>query len=113
MPTGDFGCGLEVSLYLIASKWKPLVLFHLEGQPRRYGDLRRAIGGVSDKVLIQSLKEMSADGLIDRIDFGEIPPRVEYRLTDFGRSLGGALKPLCAWGDQHKDTVQRLAREDA
>jgi DNA-binding HxlR family transcriptional regulator len=102
-------CGLEAALLMLGGKWKPLVLFHLANGARRYGELRRAVGNVSDKVLIQQLKELHADGIIDRVDFGEIPPRVEYSVTDFGRTLGKALIPLCEWGTQYMMEVEAIA----
>lgn len=108
MVTSNFVCGLDASLAVIGGKWKPLILFHLAHEARRYGDLRRAIGSVSDKMLIQQLKELEADGIVDRHDFKEIPPRVEYRLTSFGETLAEALKPLCAWGTKHMLEVENL-----
>ena len=102
-------CGLEAALFVLGGKWKPLILFHLANGARRYGDLRRAVGNVSDKVLIQQLKELHADGIIDRVDFGEIPPKVEYSVTNFGRTLGKALVPLCEWGTQYITEVEAIA----
>ena len=102
-------CGLEAALFVLGGKWKPLILFHLANGARRYGDLRRAVGNVSDKVLIQQLKELHADGIIDRVDFGEIPPKVEYSITNFGRTLGKALIPLCEWGTQYTTEVEAIA----
>jgi DNA-binding HxlR family transcriptional regulator len=78
-------------------------------ETRRYGELRRAIGKVSDKVLIQQLKDLQADGIINRADFGEIPPRVAYSLTAFGRTLGKALAPLCEWGTKYSCKVEAIA----
>jgi DNA-binding HxlR family transcriptional regulator len=103
-----FTCGLDAALFVLGGKWKPLILFHLAHGTRRYGALRRAIGSVSDKVLIQQLKELQADGIIDRVDFGEIPPKVEYSLTAFGRTLGRALAPLCEWGTKHSSNVEAI-----
>src|SRR6266404_1185770 len=103
-----FTCGLDAALFVLGGKWKPLILFHLAHGTRRYGELRRAIGSVSDKVLIQQLKELQADGIIDRVDFGEIPPKVEYSLTAFGRTLAKALAPLCVWGTEHMSEVETL-----
>jgi DNA-binding HxlR family transcriptional regulator len=108
MTANTFTCGLDAALAVIGGKWKPLVLFHLAHGTRRYGELRRAVGGVSDKMLIQQLKELHADGIIDRLDYNEIPPKVEYSLTTFGRTLAKALAPLCAWGTEHKSEVERL-----
>src|ERR1700738_4915654 len=108
MATSTFNCGLDAALAVIGGKWKPLILFHLAHGARRYGELRRAVGGVSDKMLIQHLKELHADGIIDRLDFKEIPPKVEYSLTTFGRTLAKALAPLCVWGTKHLSEVETL-----
>jgi DNA-binding HxlR family transcriptional regulator len=95
-------------LAVIGGKWKPLILFHLAHGARRYGELRRAVGGVTDKVLIQQLKELHADGIIDRLDYKAIPPKVEYSLTEFGGSLATALALLCVWGTAHMGEVEKL-----
>jgi DNA-binding HxlR family transcriptional regulator len=109
-----FTCGLDAALFVLGGKWKPLILFHLAHGTRRYGELRRAIGSVSDKVLIQQLKELQADGIIARVDFGEIPPKVEYSLTAFGKTLGKALAPLCEWGTKNSRDVEAImARRQA
>lgn len=108
MAASIFTCGLDAALAVIGGKWKPLILFHLAHGTRRYGELRRAVGGVSDKMLIQQLKELQADGIIDRLDYKEIPPKVEYSLTTFGRTLAKALAPLCVWGTEHMNKVEQL-----
>ena len=76
MKKDAFTCGLDAALFVLGGKWKPLILFHLAHGTRRYGALKRAIGSVSDKVLIQQLKELEADGIIDRLDYGEIPRKL-------------------------------------
>lgn len=106
--TSPFTCGLEAVLSVLGGKWKPLVLFHLMHNTHRYGELRRAVGKVSDKVLIQQLKELQADGIVERVDYGEIPPRVEYSLTHFGSSLAQALAHLCEWGTRHSDDLAAI-----
>ncbi len=108
MKKDAFTCGLDAALVVLGGKWKPLILFHLAYGARRYGELRRAVGSVSDKVLIQQLKELQADGIIDRFDYGEIPPKVEYSLTAFGRTLGKALAPLCEWGTKYSGDVEAI-----
>jgi DNA-binding HxlR family transcriptional regulator len=108
MKKGAFTCGLDAALFVLGGKWKPLILFHLGHGTRRYGELRRAVGKVSDKVLIQQLKELQADGILNRVDFGEVPPKVEYSLTVFGRALGKALTPLCEWGIKHSSKVEAV-----
>ena len=97
----DFSCGLDATLRIIAGKWKPLVLFFLRDGPKRYGELKRLTQGVSDKVLIQSLKDLEADHVLARTDYQEVPPRVDYALTPLGRSLAQAIVPLCTWGTEN------------
>jgi len=109
MSTTSFTCGLDAALAVLGGKWKSLILFHLAHGVHRYGELKRAVGSVSDKVLIQQLKELQMDEVIERIDYKQIPPKVEYSLTAFGLSLAKALAPLCAWGDEHISDVQRLS----
>lgn len=109
-----FTCGLDATLRVIAGKWKPLILYFLaQGGPTRYGELRRAVRDVSDKVLIQHLKELEADELVKRTDYKEVPPRVDYSLTPLGFSLAEALVPLCSWGTENMAEVARVfARRD-
>lgn len=110
-----FTCGLDATLKVIAGKWKPLILYFVaQDGPTRYGALRRAIRDVSDKMLIQQLKELEADGLVKRTDYKEVPPRVDYSLTPLGFSLAQALAPLCTWGVENLDEVARVfARREA
>ncbi|EIN00116.1 transcriptional regulator, HxlR family [Burkholderia sp. YR290] len=77
MKTDLFTCGLDVTLAVIGGKWKPLILFHLAHDTRRYGEPKRAVGAVSHKMLIQQLKEWETDGLVNRVDYKEILPRVK------------------------------------
>jgi DNA-binding HxlR family transcriptional regulator len=101
-----YGCGIEAALAVVGGKWKPIVLWHLSDDPRRFGELRRRVTGISEKMLIQQLREMEADGIVTRRDFREIPPRVEYALTEFGVSLVDALRPLCDWGREHMERIE-------
>lgn len=100
-----FTCGLDATLRVIGGKWKPLILFFLNDGSRRYGELKRCVRGVSDKVLIQQLKELESDGVVSRTDHKEIPPRVDYALTPIGRSLALSLVPLCGWGTENADLI--------
>lgn len=106
-----FTCGLDATLRIISGKWKPLILYFLLRGPNRYGELRRAVRDVSDKVLIQHLKELEADGVLIRTDYKEVPPRVDYALTPLGRSLAEALEPLCRWGTENLAEVHRIYAE--
>ncbi|WP_456021103.1 winged helix-turn-helix transcriptional regulator [Pseudomonas protegens] len=105
------GCGLNATLRIISGKWKPLVLFFLRDGPKRYGELKRLIPGVSDKVLIQQLKDLEADQVLARNDYKEVPPRVDYALTPLGRSLAEAIMPLCAWGTENAGQVASIFAE--
>jgi DNA-binding HxlR family transcriptional regulator len=100
-----YSCGLEAALDVIGGKWKVLILWNLTKSPRRFGELKRLVTGVTEKVLIQQLKEMEADGLIVRKAYPEIPPKVEYSLSAPGRALQDALKPLCGWGSKHMKQI--------
>lgn len=103
-----FSCGLDATLHIISGKWKPLVLFFLRDGTKRYGELKRVVQGVSDKVLIQQLKDLEADGVLLRTDYKEVPPRVDYALTPLGRSLADALVPLCTWGTENMAEMTNL-----
>ncbi len=104
-----FTCGLDATLRLISGKWKPLIVYFLaQDGPIRYGELRRAIRDISDKVLIQQLKDLEADELVRRTDYKEVPPRVDYSLTPLGTSLAEALVPLCSWGHEHMGEISRV-----
>lgn len=102
-------CGLDVALHYIGGKWKPILLFHLQGSPRRFGELKRLVSGISEKVLIQQLRSLTEDGILTRQDFMEVPPRVEYAITDFGRTLALALQPLCEWGNHNRAHLEAQA----
>lgn len=106
--TGGLGPVLEV----IGGKWKALILWALSGRPLRFGELRRQVAGISEKMLIQQLRELEADGLVNREVFHQVPPRVDYSLTELGRSLNDALTPLCRWGEAHMTDLKRKRQED-
>ena len=103
-----FTCGLDATLKVISGKWKPLILYFLLRGPTRYGELKRAVRDVSDKMLIQHLKELEADGVLRRNDHKEVPPRVDYTLTQLGESLARALEPLCVWGTENMAEMQKI-----
>ena len=95
-------CPVETTLMLIGSKWKVLILRDLMPGTKRVGELRRSIGSVSQKVLTAQLRDMEACGLVDRRVYAEVPPRVEYSLTELGRSLRPILDAMWAWGEAYK-----------
>jgi DNA-binding HxlR family transcriptional regulator len=101
-------CGLDVSLAVMGGKWKPLILFHLASGPKRFGELKRTVVGISEKVLIQQLRELAAAGVLTRHDYQRIPPMVDYTMTAFGMTLARALMPLCVWGTENRAHVTTL-----
>ncbi|WP_349322713.1 helix-turn-helix domain-containing protein [Asticcacaulis sp. MM231] len=107
----DTGCGLNATLRVISGRWKPLVLFFLRDGPKRYGELKRLVQGVSDKVLIQQLKDLEGDRVLARTDYKEVPPRVDYTLTPLGISLAAAIVPLCTWGTENAAQMASIFAE--
>ena len=101
-------CGLDVSLTVMGGKWKPLILYHLRAGPKRFGDLKRLVAGISEKVLIQQLRELIAAEVLVRHDYQQVPPKVDYTMTTFGETLIEVLLPLCDWGTQHRSRVEAM-----
>ena len=101
-------CGLDVALAVIGGKWKPLILYHLQDGPKRFGDLKRLVAGISEKVLIQQLRDLAAAGVLVRHDHQQVPPKVDYHVTPFGMSLVQALMPLCVWGTNNRSQVANV-----
>lgn len=95
-------CPVETTLMLIGDKWKVLILRDLLPGTKRFGELKKSIGSVSQKVLTAQLRDMEAKGLVSRKVYAEVPPRVEYSLTDLGRSLSPILKAMAEWGEYYK-----------
>lgn len=95
------GCSVEAALSLIDGKWKGVILFHLLERPMRFNEIRRKLATVTQRMLTNQLREMEADGLITRTVFAQVPPRVDYALSDLGRTLEPALQALKQWGDSH------------
>ena len=91
-------CPLDYTLNLIGTKWKPLILFHLLDGPLRSGVLQKKISGVSNKMFTQTVRELEQDGLIARKVFPVVPPKVEYSLTNKGKSLEDILRSMDQWG---------------
>ncbi|MFI6296490.1 winged helix-turn-helix transcriptional regulator [Nonomuraea sp. NPDC050790] len=106
---GPYFCGIDAAMDVIAGKWKSLILWELDNYgTRRFAELRRGLPGVSEKMLIQHLREMEEDGLVHREVYREVPPKVEYSLTEHGVSLNVALRPLGLWGGER---IQRIGAE--
>ena len=95
-------CPVETTLTLIGDKWKVLILRDLLPGTKRFGELKKSIGSVSQKVLTAQLRDMEQNGLVHREVFAEVPPRVEYSITELGRSLKPILDAMWNWGEEFK-----------
>ena len=95
-------CPVETTLTLISDKWKILILRDLMPGTKRFGELKKSIGTVSQKVLTAQLRQMEESGLVTRTVYAEVPPRVEYTLTDLGYSLKPILDAMWTWGEEYK-----------
>ncbi|PAB60140.1 winged helix-turn-helix transcriptional regulator [Anaeromicrobium sediminis] len=98
-------CPVETTLTLIGDKWKVLILRDLINGTKRFGELKKSIGSISQKVLTQQLRSMEEDGLVERKVYAEVPPRVEYSLTETGSSLKPILDSMCIWGEKYKEQI--------
>jgi DNA-binding HxlR family transcriptional regulator len=93
-----YSCPVELTVDVVGGRWRTVLLSHLKEGVHRYGELRRRMPGISEKMLTQRLRELEADGLVSRRDLGTVAPHVEYELTDEGRSLAPVLQALYDWG---------------
>ena len=98
-------CPVETTLSLIGDKWKVLILRDLMPGKKRFGELKKSVGNVSQKVLTAQLRAMEENGLVNRKVYAEVPPRVEYSLTELGLSLKPILDSMKAWGEEYKASV--------
>ena len=107
----EFRCYFQLATGVIGGKWKPKVLFHLvQNEVVRFGALRRAVFGITEKMLIQSLKELEKDGLVNRKVYRQVPPKVEYSLTDLGKSFIPVLNAMFEWGQSYASYL--VAKEE-
>lgn len=99
-------CPVETTLSLIGDKWKILILRDLISGTKRFSELKRSIGSVSQKVLTAQLRAMEQDGLVSRKVYAEVPPKVEYSLTDLGKSLKPILDAMWQWGESYQSSIK-------
>ena len=102
-------CHVEATLGVIGGRWKAAVLFQLSQGTKRFGELRRLLPNVTQRMLTLQLRELEADGLVQRTVYAEVPPRVEYTITAWGESLEPVLKAMCEWGARYRRRLDGLA----
>jgi DNA-binding HxlR family transcriptional regulator len=106
--TKVYNCPVEAAIDVIGGKWKPLILWWLHHRTHRFAELRRLMPGITEKMLTQQLRELEADGIVHRRIYPTVPPKVEYSLTDYGRSLKRALQAICDWGRIHMERINAI-----
>jgi len=94
-------CPVTTTLSVIGGKWKPIILYILSAETKRFGQIRKLIPSISQKMLTQQLRELEMDGIIDRKVYPVVPPKVEYSLTEYGGTLMPILRAMAAWGERH------------
>ncbi|MDW3860725.1 winged helix-turn-helix transcriptional regulator [Staphylococcus saprophyticus] len=103
-----YNIGVEATIDVIGGKWKPVMLCHLQNNGRmRTSALKRAIPTTTQKMLTQQLRELEKDGIINRIVYDQVPPKVEYELSEYGQTLGKILSSLCYWGEFHVEKMYK------
>jgi DNA-binding HxlR family transcriptional regulator len=101
MQKKKYNISVEATLEVIGGKWKCVILCHLTHGKKRTSELKRLMPNITQKMLTQQLRELEEDGVINRIVYNQIPPKVEYELSEYGKSLESILDSLCAWGERH------------
>ena len=107
----DFGCPVEACLEVIGGKWKGVILFHLLGGTKRFGELARLMPAVTQRMLTRQLRELEADGVVARTVYPEVPPKVEYSLTASGKTLAPVREVLRGWGSDYLDEIVRIRHD--
>jgi DNA-binding HxlR family transcriptional regulator len=100
----EYSCGIDVTLAVVGGKWKASILWHLARATMRFSDLQRQFSETTRKMLTQQLRELEADGLVHREVYPQVPPKVEYSLTEKGRSISPILELMCDWGRDYLHT---------
>jgi len=105
---GRHGCPIEALMQVIGGKWKPVILYYLSLETRRFGELNRLIPNISQRMLTQHLRELEGHGVVHREVYKEVPPKVEYSLTEFGETLHPLLTSMNDWAERHLPEVDQV-----
>lgn len=108
----EYQCPVEATIHLIGGKYKAIILWHLIDRTLRYGQLRDLVTQATPKMLTQQLRELEKDGLIYRNVYPVVPPKVEYSLTDFGKSIIPVLDAMCTWGSEYIENTSKTCKEE-
>ncbi len=98
---------VKITLDVIGGKWKPLIIYHLEKDTMRFSQLKNVISGITQKMLTAQLREMEKDRIVARKVYAQVPPKVEYSLTEYGLTLKPILHSMCTWGEKHQERKNR------
>lgn len=104
--TYQYGCAVEATADIVGGKWKAVILYYLFQGPKRFNELRRHLPAVTQRMLTLQLRELEQDGVVHREIYREVPPKVEYSLTEFGTSLGPIIVQMLEWGEQYMEHIQ-------
>lgn len=102
----QYGCAVEATADIIGGKWKAVILYYLFEGPKRFNELRRRLPEVTQRMLTLQLRELEQDGIVHREIYKEVPPKVEYSLTEFGASLGPIIVQMLDWGEHYMEHIQ-------
>ncbi|MNC27667.1 putative HTH-type transcriptional regulator YybR [compost metagenome] len=102
-------CAVEITLNMISGKWKGIILFRLLGGKMRFNELKRRMPNVTHRTLTLQLRELEADGIVKRTVYAEVPPRVEYELTELGQSMSPIILAIYKWGENYRNSQKNLA----
>lgn len=106
MKNKEYACTFEIAMDLIGGKWKPIIVWHLGTKgTQRFSELRKLLPSITQKMLTQQLRELESDCLVERRVYAQVPPKVEYTLTEFGTSLMPILEMMCHWGAEYYEKV--------
>ena len=103
---------VQTTLRILGGKWKILILWHLKDEVKRFGELKRLMPEITEKMLIQQLRELEKDAIVHRNVYPDVPPKVEYSFTAYGRSLEPVLQVLCNWGEAHLNRNNQFPSKD-
>jgi len=107
-----YNCEMELTIDLVGGKWKSMILWIISLRTVRFNALRRELHGITQKMLTQQLRELEADGLLNRKVYAEVPPKVEYTLTEQAKKLLPALEQFCEWGKKYAEEIQKQSHPE-